>query len=607
MSKKLLFANQVRAGGQLHPELLEGVTQLALAVGSTLGPRGRNVIIDRAGDTPLVTKDGVTVARNVQLTNPVHHAAVKMVQAVARATVEEAGDGTTTATVLAHNLLKDGLEIVSGTAYQLRGPKWIDRLPWLSYLPSMCRPIQCSPVLLQRSIAAAVDAVSAYIQKVAVPPTDEQIAQVATISTNGNAAIGELLLEAVQKVGRDGLITLEDSPTSETWLELRQGFQFESGFTSPDFITERNRGVAILENPYIFITERALTQGIGQGAPTLHSLGPLLTFCAGLSSDGKSQIREARPLLIVADDIQGDAATDLSVNCLNKIIKVCAVRAPAFGEMRRAMLADLAMVTGGQVLKADGGQLVSKWVMDDKRMSTGERLGSCTRAVISNGRTIIEGGVGSVDEPDLIPRFAASLIEQANASAGFANPLAREQLLQRAARLTGSVAVIRVGAATEAEARALRDAVEDAVLAVRAALVEGIVPGGGLCLFAAAQMLENAASDMPSVLALGAQLVADAMRAPLRMIASNGGQNPDTIVAQIVAAARSNHGNLTVGYNAATGKFEDLVAAGVVDPAKVVRVALQKAASIAALMLTSSCLVYFDPEALKAPSSPVGR
>lgn len=600
MSKALLFAGQVRPGGQLHTELLEGVTQLALAVGSTLGPRGRNVIIDRAGDTPLVTKDGVTVARNIQLTNPVHHAAVKMVQAVARATVEEAGDGTTTATVLAHNLFKSGLELVSGTAYTLPGPAWLgDRFPWIARIPGVRKPVSISPVLLQRSIALAVEAVATWIKQLAVAPTEEQIAQVATISTNGNTAIGELLLKAVREVGRDGLITLEDSNSQQTFLELRTGFQFASGFTSPDFITERNRGVAILENPYIFITERVLTQGMGT-VPTLHDLGPLLTFCAGLSSDGKTQIREPRPLLVVADDIQGDAAVTLSVNHLNKTIQVCAVRAPAYGELRRAMLADLALVTGGVVLKSDGGEVVSRWVSEGKGLQTGARLGQATRAVVSNSRTIIEGGINDPEDPELVSRFAASLVDQAQA---IQDPLAREQMLQRAGRLTGSVAVIHVGAATEAEARALRDAVEDAVLAVRAAVAEGIVPGGGLCLFVAAQLLENSAEDMPADLALGANLVAQTLRAPLRLIATNAGQNPDEIMQQVFRLAQLHKGKLSHGYNAATGKFEDMVAAGIVDPAKVVRVALQKAASIAALMLTSSCLVYFDPDAARMPAS----
>jgi chaperonin GroEL len=601
MSKALLFAGQVRPGGQLHTELLEGVTQLALAVGSTLGPRGRNVIIDRAGDTPLVTKDGQTVAQNIQLTNPVYHAAAKMVQAVAHATVQEAGDGTTTATVLAHNLFKSGLELVSGTAYTLPGPDWLEALlgEWIFRVLHLRRPVQISPVLLQRSIALAVEAVATWIKQVAVEPTEEQIAQVATISTNGNTAIGELLLKAVREVGRDGLITLEDSNSQQTFLELRTGFQFASGFTSPDFITERNRGVAILENPYIFITERVLTQGMGT-VPTLHDLGPLLTFCAGLSSDGKTQIREPRPLLVVADDIQGDAAVTLSVNHLNKTIKVCAVRAPAYGELRRAMLADLALVTGGVVLKSDGGEVVSRWVSEGKGLQTGARLGQATRAVVSNSRTIIEGGINDPEDPELVSRFAASLVDQAQA---IQDPLAREQMLQRAGRLTGSVAVIHVGAATEAEARALRDAVEDAVLAVRAAVAEGIVPGGGLCLFAAAQLLENSADDMPADLALGANLVAQTLRAPLRLIATNAGQNPDEIVQQVFRLAQLHKGKLSHGYNAATGKFEDMVAAGIVDPAKVVRVALQKAASIAALMLTSSCLVYFDPDAARMPAS----
>ena len=297
MSKRLLYAPCTRPGGTLHADLLGGVEQLALAVGSTLGPRGRNVIIDRAGETPLITKDGVTVARNIQLTNPVHHAAVKLIQDVARDTVNEAGDGTTTATVLAHRLFEGGLKLVEGGA---------------------------SPVALQRSIQAAAALAADLIRSAAQAPTDEQIGDVATISTNGNRAIGELILDAVRQVGRDGVIHLDDSHSQKTWLEVRDGFRFDSGWVDPTFVTDKARGTAVLENPVIFLTERLLSQGIEHVA-RLHDLGPLFAFAAGTDPVGKVREREPRPLLIIADDIAGDALT-------------CAVLNHAQGNLRALMI-----------------------------------------------------------------------------------------------------------------------------------------------------------------------------------------------------------------------------------------------------------------------------
>jgi len=574
MSKALLYASNFREEQNLHEQMLEGVEQIALAVGSTLGPRGCNVIIDRAGDVPQVTKDGVTVARNIQLTDPVLNSAVKMIQAVARATVEEAGDGTTTATVLSHAILKAGLERVKAGD---------------------------GAVQLQRAIQAAVQLVAVGIRHMAQEPTDEQIAQVATIATNGNQAFGQLILEAIKKVGRDGLFTIDDASKPEMSVEIREGFQMDSGFLFPEFITDREHGLAVLENPYILITERQLSQGVAQN-PTLHDPGPLLTYCAGLNFEGSKRERTPRPLLIVADDVLAgsDAAQSFLVNHAQRHLQICIVRAPGYGDLKRGVLEDLAMATGGRVLKLDGGDTLSRWVVDKRGAWTNENLGSAKRVVISNRRTILEGCTGDRHDPELVKRFAEGLREQ---SKEHPDPMTREHMLERAARLAGQVAVLKVGAQTESEAKALRDAAEDAVLAVRCAVAEGIVPGGGLCLYILARQLESTAAEMFPEVARGARILAEAMRAPLRLIAANAGEDPDQVAAEIndlwIASGGTRQGLAPFGFNAATGEFEDLVKAGIVDPAKVVRVALEKAASIAALMLTSSCLVYFDPAANK--------
>jgi len=577
MSKALLYASNFRPEEDLHKELLEGVERIALAVGSTLGPRGCNVIIDRAGEVPQVTKDGVTVARNIQLTNPVHNSAVKMIQAVARATVEEAGDGTTTATVLAHAILKAGIDRVRAGE---------------------------GAVALQRSIQLAVNLVSQSIRAMAEKPTDEQIAQVATIATNGNEAFGALMLEAVKNVGRDALYTIDDAEKPQMSLELRKGFHFDQGFLWPEFITDREHGLAILENPYILITERQLSQGIGN-SPTLHDPGPLLSFCAGLNDRGDVRERDQHPLLVVADDVLvgSDAAQSFLINHAQKKLQICIVRAPGYGDLKRAVLSDLAMATGGRVLTMDGGDMLSRWVTDRKGNWTDQNLGSCARVVVSNRRTILEGCPGDRADKDLVARFAAGLREQAPSHP---DPQTREYMLQRAARLDGYVAVLKMGAQTETEAKALRDSAEDAVLAVRCAVAEGIVPGGGLALFLLSHQLRNTIPDMPVHLQQGAQIVADAMCAPLRLIASNAGAIADDVEMQLgeyyngfaERGIAPGPGERT-GFNAATGNFEDLMNAGIVDPSKVVRVALEKAASIAALMLTTSCLIYFDPEANK--------
>lgn len=581
MSRKLLFADAVAGPGAaigLHSELLAGVRQLALAVGSTLGPRGRNVILDRAGDPPIVTKDGVTVARNIHLTDPVQEAAVKLIQEVARDTVNAAGDGTTTATVLAWRIFEAGLALVGSGS---------------------------NPIALQRSLTAVVADLADAIRRLAQPPTEQQIAQVAAISTNGNQAVADLILQAVTQVGREGVITLDDAKDAHTSLEVREGFQFESGWTHPSFVTDPAHGTAVLDNPLIFITERLLSQGI-TSVPTLHDLAPLMMLAAGLDTAGKAQIAEPRPLLVIADDIQGDALTSLIVNHQKGNVQVCAVRAPGFGEYKRAMLSDLALCTGGEVLTMDSGRAVSEWVFEGEgrgRQRSDKRLGRCRRAVIANGRTVLEGcDAGGDPALDVIRSYAASLRTQAAESQ---EPQTREHLYQRAARLTGKIAVIRVGAQTEPEARALRDSVEDAVLAVRAALSEGIVPGGGLCLFGLAQTLRNSLDSLPPGEAReAARLLAGCCEAPLRQIAANAGRDPDEIAAEVLREWAAS-GTL-IGYDASADRLVDMVAQGIVDPARVVRVALEKAASIAALMLTSSCLVYFDPEAVRPAAQPAG-
>ena len=571
MSKKLLYAGSVRPGSELHEKLLEGVSLMADAVGSTLGPRGLNVIIDRAGDIPLVTKDGVTVARNIQLTDPVLQSAVKMMQDVARATVDEAGDGTTTATVLAHAIFSRGLQAVKNGA---------------------------NPIALQRHIEGIAMMASNTIRDMAKPCTPDQLAQVATIATNGNEAFGRLMKETIERVGIEGNITLDDSDRPEVWMEFREGFQLPAGFSDPFFITDRKRNLAVLENPYILITEKQLSQGAGSKA-MLHDIGPLLMFCAGLNTAGNSKDREPRPLLVVADDVMpgSDALQTFQLNHSRGILQVCIVRAPGFGEAKRTFLQDLAMATGGEVLRNDSGDMLSQWVLDKKGNFDGSRLGQCSKAVVSNSRTVLVDVPGDAKDPELMKAFAASLREQA---AEASDPMAREFLLQRAARLTGSVAVLHVGAPTEAAARTLRDAAEDAVLAVRCAADGGIVAGGGLALLTVAEKMSIGGASLKlgddKTLVAAWQVMADAMREPMRRIASNAGLDPEEVLDTV---RRMNVTEPGTGYNAASGQYEVLMQAGVVDPAKVVRTALEKAASIASLMLTSSCLIYIDPDANK--------
>lgn len=555
--KAILYANQIKPSDDLHDELLAGVQQLALAVGSTLGPRGRNVIIDRPGETPMITKDGVTVAANIQLSNPVANAGAKLIQAVAKATADTAGDGTTTATVLAHAIFAGGRKLIASGA---------------------------SPLAVQRGIQAAAAAAVDLVTQAAMPVSDEQVRQVAQIAANGNEGIGGLISACIEKVGREGKITLDDSQTGTTWLDVRSGFSFDNGWMAPQYANTPEGDRCVFENPYILLSERVLTQGASNSpTPVLHDLGPILNAIAN----------EQRPMLIVAEDVQGDAQASLLVNNQRGVIRVCAVKPPGFAESRRAALDDLALVTGATVLQADAGQALAKYTLAE--------LGQAARIIVTNGQTVIEDGKGDLDTVQL---RAQSLREQGDREN---DPRLREQLYQRAARLTGSVAVIHVGANTEAEARELKDRVEDSVLAVRAALAEGIVPGGGLALFLASLYVLRFLNSHPAVASLskderlGAELLMEALEAPLRQIATNAGVSGDVVVNQILTGMKSQaedgatFKDMVKGYNAATGEFIDLVDAGIVDPAKVVRVALEKASSIAGLMLTSSALVYYDP------------
>ncbi|HEU5397963.1 MAG TPA: TCP-1/cpn60 chaperonin family protein, partial [Gammaproteobacteria bacterium] len=437
---------------------------------------------------------------------------------------------------------------------------------------------------------------SQNIRAMAKQASPEIAAQVATIATNGNSQFGALVAQALEKVGPEGTITLDSSTNQTTYLEIRDGFQMNAGFLSPEFVTDREHGVAVLENPWILITERQLSQGTSK-PPRLHDLGPLMNFCCGADAEGRTQVRDKRPLLILADDVLAgsDAMQLLLINHRQGNLQTCIVRAPGYGEFKRAGLSDLALATGGRVLGTDGGEALSRWVTDAKGNPSGARLGQCRRAVITRDRLVLEGCMGDPNDPEIATRYAASLREQA---ADATEPQTREYLLQRAARLTGSVAVLRVGAPTEEEAATLRDWAEDAVLAVRCAVREGVVAGGGMTLFALAQQLRSSAPDMQEHYKRAALILADAMEAPLRQIATNAGVDAQKVVDELLLqnAGKDETGDI-IGYDAAAEVFRPMLAAGIVDPAKVVRVALEKAVSIAALMLTSSCMIYVDPKA----------
>ncbi len=534
-----MAAKQIVFDESARQALLRGVQQLTKAVAATLGPKGRNVVINKKWGSPTVTKDGVTVAKEVELEDAYENMGAQMVREVASKTSDVAGDGTTTATVLAEAIYREGLKNVTAGA---------------------------NPISLQRGIQKAVEAATNQLQKIAKNVKDkEEIKQVATVSANWDETIGEIIADAMDKVGKDGTITVEEAKSIETTLEVVEGMQFDKGYLSPYFVTNAESMEAILENALILIHEKKIS--------SLKDLLPLLEKVA----------RTGKPLLIIAEDVEGEALATLVVNRLRGTLNICAVKAPGFGDRRKAMLEDIAILTGGRCITEDLGIKIENLELTD--------LGKAKRITVDKeNTTIVEGEGGS----DAIAGRVSQIRRQIDETT---SDYDREKLQERLAKLAGGVAVINVGAATETEMKEKKARVEDALHATRAAVEEGIVPGGCVALIRAQGAIT--ALKLEGDEATGAQIVFRAIEAPLRQLAANAGVEGALVVAEV----KKGKGN--TGYNVATGKYEDLIKAGVVDPTKVTRSALQNAASISGLLLTTECLIADIPkeEKSEAPHS----
>jgi chaperonin GroEL len=528
MAKQLLFDEAARQA------LLRGVEKIAKAVKATLGPSGRNVILDKKFGSPTITKDGVTVAKEIELSCPYENMGAQLVREVSSKTSDIAGDGTTTATVLAEAIYKEGLRNVTAGA---------------------------NPTSLQRGIMKATEVLVAELHKISKPVKDtKEIAQVATVSANWDKEIGKIIADAMDKVGKDGTITVEEAKSIETTLDVVEGMQFDKGYLSPYFVTDPEAMTATLDNAYILINEKKISN--------LKDMLPLLEKVA----------KSGKPLLIIAEDIEGEALATLVVNKLRGTLNTVAVKAPGFGDRRKAMLEDIAILTGGRVITDDLGIKLENVDLAD--------LGKAKRLVIEKENTIIVEGGG---KKDAIQGRVGQIKRQIDETT---SDYDREKLQERLAKLAGGVAVIHVGAATETEMKEKKARVEDALHATRAAVEEGIVPGGGTALIRAQKALDGL--KLKGDEATGVDIVRRAIEAPLRTLASNAGVEGALIV-EHVKNAKGNE-----GYNVATGKFEDLIVSGVVDPTKVTRSALQNAASISGLLLTTECLITELPEKKEA-------
>ena len=533
-AKQLIFDEVARQS------LLKGVQKLARAVTATLGPKGRNVVLDKKFGSPTVTKDGVTVAKEIELEDPYENMGAQMVREVASKTSDAAGDGTTTATVLAEAIFREGLKNVTAGA---------------------------SPISLQRGIQKAVDAAVEQLAKIAKRVKDkEEIKQVATVSANWDTTIGEIIADAMDKVGKDGTITVEEAKSIETTLDVVEGMQFDKGYLSPYFVTNAESMETRMDDPYILIFEKKIS-----------NLKDMLPLLEKVAKSGKS-------LLIIAEEVEGEALATLVVNKLRGTLQVCAVKAPGFGDRRKAMLEDIAILTGGRFISEDIGIKLETVGLDD--------LGRAKSVVIDKeNTTIVEGNGKSSDIQGRVNQIRRAIEETTS-------DYDREKLQERLAKLAGGVAVINVGAATETEMKEKKARVEDALHATRAAVEEGIVPGGGVALLRCVGAIE--ALKLQGDEQIGVDIVKRAIEAPLRSLTSNAGVE-GSIIVQEVKRRKNNE-----GYNVATGQFEDLVKAGVVDPKKVTRSALQNAASIAGLLLTTECLITELPEKEK-PAAPAGH
>ena len=534
-AKELLFNSDARA------RLKKGVDALADAVKVTLGPKGRNVVIDKKFGSPTVTKDGVTVAKEIELLDPIENMGAQMVKEVATKTSDLAGDGTTTATVLAQAIYREGLKNVTAGA---------------------------NPMELKRGIDRAVEAIIDELKRISTPSAGKkEIAQVGTISANNDAEIGKLIADAMEKVGKDGVITVEEAKGLETTLETVDGMQFDRGYLSPYFVTDPEKMEAVLEDGYILIHDKKIS-----------AMKELLPVLEKIAQTGK-------PLLIIAEDVEGEALATLVVNKLRGTLKVCAVKAPGFGDRRKEMLVDIAKLTGGKVISEEVGFKLENAVLGD--------LGRAKRVVIDKDNTTVVDGKGKDD--DIQGRIAEIKVAIDKSTSDYD----REKLQERLAKLSGGVAVIHVGAATETEMKEKKARVEDALHATRAAVEEGIVPGGGVALLRAQAVLEKVKGTEDEK--IGVDIVRRSLEEPIRMIAQNAGAEGSIIVAKVRESKEK-----TFGYNAATDTYEDLVKAGVIDPTKVTRTALQNAASIAGLLLTTECVVVERKEEKPAPAAPGG-
>jgi chaperonin GroEL len=536
-----MAAKQLQFDESARHALLRGIEKLAKAVKATLGPSGRNVILDKKFGSPTITKDGVTVAKEIELEDPYENMGAQLVREVASKTSDIAGDGTTTATVLAESIYKEGLRNVTAGA---------------------------NPTSLQRGIMKAVDAIVEELKKISKKVSDRtEIAQVATVSANWDKTIGEIIADAMDKVGKDGTITVEEAKSIETTLDVVEGMQFDKGYLSPYFVTNAEAMEAALENPYILIHEKKIS--------SLKDMLPLLEKVA----------KAGRPLLIIAEDVEGEALATLVVNKLRGTLQVCAVKAPGFGDRRKAMLEDIAVLTGGRCITEDLGIKLENVKLDD--------LGKAKRITIDKENTTIVEGEGKQNDIQGRVNQIRRQIEETTSDYD------REKLQERLAKLAGGVAVINVGAATETEMKEKKARVEDALHATRAAVEEGIVPGGGVAFIRAQKALDNI-KGLEGDEKVGVQIVRRAIEEPTRQLADNAGQEGALIV-QEVKARKGNE-----GYDVATGEYTDLVKAGIVDPTKVTRSALQNAASISGLLLTTEAIVTEMPEKEKTPPMPGG-
>lgn len=536
-----MTAKQLKFDDKARQAILLGVEQLSRAVKVTLGPKGRNVVLDKKFGSPTITKDGVTVAKEIELEDPFENMGAQLVREVASKTSDDAGDGTTTATILAESIYRGGLKSVTAGA---------------------------NPMAIKRGVEKAVEAVVDELKKISKNVSDDRsdITAVATISANNDTTIGKRIAEAMDKVGKDGVITVEEAKGISTYLKVVEGMQFDKGYLSPYFITDADNMEAVLEDAYILIFEKKISN--------LKELLPLLEQIA----------KTGRSLLVIAEDVEGEALAALVVNKIRGTLKACAVKAPGFGDRRKAMMEDIAILTGGRMISEDLGIKLEKVSLED--------LGEAKRIVVEKDDTTIIEGKGSADDIQARVTQIKKQIEDTDSDYD------REKLQERLAKLAGGVAVINVGAATETEMKEKKARVEDALHATRAAVEEGIVPGGGVALLRCVECLDKVRATGDEK--IGVRLIKEAIQAPARQLASNAGMEGAIVVQEILKEKED------YGYNVSTGKYGSMYAEGIIDPTKVTRNALQNAASIASLMITTECIVSDIPEEEKAPMMPPG-